>query len=82
MPNPEIGRFISSLVYNPHVLLAVVPDGTTSAVPVTDRQQDNNGVIICTKTRRTLNKNLSEVAILRPTSGVVFPGALVLADQI
>ncbi len=81
MPNPEIDRYIASLDYDPQVLLAVVPDGSTSTIPVKDRQQNNNGVIICTKTRRSLNKNLSEVAILSPTAGVVFPGALVLADQ-
>jgi hypothetical protein len=59
----------------------VAPDGSASTIPVTDRQQSNNGVIICTKTQRALNKNLSEVAILGPTAGIVFPGALVLADQ-
>lgn len=81
MPNPAVDRYVASLDYNPQVLLAVVPDGTTSTIPVKDRQQNNNGVIICTKTQRTLNKNLSEVAILSPTAGVIFPGALVLADQ-
>ena len=63
------------------MLLAVVPDGSTSTIPVKNRQHAGNGVIICTKTRHSLNKNLSEVAILSPTAGVVFPGALVLADQ-
>ena len=81
MPNPDIDRYIAALDYNPQVLLAVVPDGSTSTIPVKDRQQNNNGVIICTKIQRSLNKNLSEVAILSPTAGVVFPGALVLADQ-
>jgi thiol-activated cytolysin len=81
MPNPEIDRYIASLDYNPQVLLAVVPDGSTSTIPVKDRQQNNNGVIICTKTQHSLNKNLSEVAILSPTAGVIFPGALLRADQ-
>ena len=81
MPNRDIDNYIASLDYNPQVLLAVVPDGSTSTIPVKDRQLTNNGVIICTKTRHTLNKNLSEVAVLSPTAGVVFPGALVLADQ-
>lgn len=81
MPNPEIEQYIENLDYDPRVLLAVVPDGSTSTIPVKDRQHANNGVIICTKTRHSLNKNLSEVAILSPTAGVVFPGALVLADE-
>ncbi len=81
MPNPDLDKYIASLDYDPRVLLAVVPDGSTSAIPVKDRQHNNNGVIICTKTQRSLSKTLSEVAILSPTAGVIFPGALVLADQ-
>lgn len=81
MPNPEIETYIASLDYDPRQLLSVVPDGTTSTLPVKDRQQDGNGVLICTKTQHTLNKNLSEVAILSPTAGVIFPGGLVIADQ-
>ena len=81
MPNPDLDKYIASLEYDPRVLLAVVPDGSTSAIPVKDRQHNSNGVIICTKTNRSLSKTLSEVAILSPTAGVIFPGALVLADQ-
>ena len=81
MPNPDLDKYIESLDYDPRVLLAVVPDGSTSAIPVKDRQSNSNGVIICTKTQRSLSKTLSEVAILSPTAGVIFPGALVLADQ-
>jgi thiol-activated cytolysin len=58
-----------------------VPDGSTSTIAVKDRQQNNNGVVICTKIQQSLNKNLSEVAILSRTAGVDFPGALVLAEQ-
>lgn len=52
MPNRDIDNYIASLDYNPQVLLAVVPDGSTSTIPVKDRQLTNNGVIICTKTRQ------------------------------
>ncbi len=81
MRNPDLDKYIASLDYDPRVILAVVPDGSTSAIPVKDRQHNSNGVIICTKTQRSLSKTLSEVAILSPTAGVIFPGALVLADQ-
>ena len=81
MPNSSIETYIAGLNYDPRVLLAVVPDGTTSAVPVKDRQPTSNGVVICTKIQHKLNKILDAVAILSPTAGVVYPGALVRADQ-
>ncbi len=81
MPNASVENYITRLNYDPRVLLSAVPDGTTSAVPVKDRQPASNGVIICTKIQHKLNKNLDAVAILSPTAGVVFPGALVRADQ-
>jgi thiol-activated cytolysin len=81
MSNIKIDQYISSLQYDPRQLLSVVPDGTTSSLPVKERQTDNKGVIICTKTKHTLKKNLDEVAILNPGAGVVFPGALIQADE-
>jgi thiol-activated cytolysin len=81
MADASIERYIAGLNYDPRVLLSVVPEGTTSAVPVKDRQPMSNGVIICTKIQHKLNKNLDAVAILSPTAGVVYPGALVRADQ-
>jgi thiol-activated cytolysin len=81
MSNPAIDHYISGLDYDPRVLLSVVPDGTTSSVPVKERQNVSNGVIICTKIHHNLKKNLSEVAILSPTAGVIYPGALIHADQ-
>jgi thiol-activated cytolysin len=80
-PSLSIDHYIAGLSYDPLVILSVVPDGTTSALPVKDRQSVGNGVIITTKTQHTLKKNLSEVAILSPAAGVIFPGALVQADQ-
>ena len=81
MPNSSIETYIATLNYDPRVLLSVVPDGTTSAVPVKERQPASNGVVICTKIQHKLNKNLDAVAILSPTAGVIYPGALVRADQ-
>ena len=81
MANKAIEAYIASLVYQPSQLLSVVEDGSTSALPVKTRGQEPNGVIICTKTNHTVTKNLNEVSILSNTAGVIFPGALVLADQ-
>jgi thiol-activated cytolysin len=81
MAKADVGTFIASLTYDPRVVLSVVADGETSALPVKTRQDVSNGVIICTSRKHTLNKNLDEVAILSPTAGVIFPGAMLLADQ-
>jgi thiol-activated cytolysin len=81
MPNEKIDAYLASLNYDPRVLLSVVPDGTTSSVPVKTREALGNSVVICTKVQHNVKKNLDEVAILSPTAGVVFPGALVIADQ-
>jgi len=77
----SLADYISGLSYDPRVLLSVVEDGATQAVPVKDRTTQSNAVVICTKTKTTLKKNLSEVAILSPAAGVVFPGGLVRADE-
>jgi len=81
MAKAEVGTYIASLAYDPRVVLSVVNDGETSALPVKNRQNVSNGVIICTSTKHTLSKNLDEVAILSPSAGVIFPGGLLLADQ-
>ncbi len=78
---PEIASYIAGLNYDPQQILAIVPDGTTSSQPVKDRNTVGNAVIICTKIEHSLKKNLSEVAILSPAAGIIFPGALVRADQ-
>lgn len=77
----SIADYISGLSYDPRVLLSVVADGATQAVPLKERTTQSNAVVICTKTKTNLRKNLSEVAILSPAAGVIFPGALVLADE-
>ncbi|UPG88067.1 thiol-activated cytolysin family protein [Luteibacter aegosomaticola] len=77
----SIGDYIAGLSYDPRVLLSVVADGATQAVPLKERTTQSNAVVICTKTKTSLKKNLSEVAILSPSAGVIFPGALVLADE-
>ena len=80
MPNAKLDEYIRSLDYEPRRLLAVEADGSTSTLLGNDRKDVSNGVIICTKTKHTLRKNLDEVAILSPTAGAIFPGALILAD--
>lgn len=77
----QIDAYIRGLQYQPRVLLSVQEDGATESLPAKTRSQAGNAVIITTKRQHSLRKSLSEVAILRPTAGVIFPGALVTADQ-
>lgn len=77
----KLSEYISGLSYDPRILLSVVEDGATQALPVKERTTQSNAVVICTKTKTSLKKNLSEVAIMSPAAGVVFPGALILADE-
>ena len=78
----SLDSYIRSLNYDPNTLLSVQQEGAIEAVALPkERRPEGNAVILTTKTRHTLRKNLSDVAILRPTAGVVFPGALVLADR-
>lgn len=41
----------------------------------------SGGTEVCTTTKYDLQNNFEEVAILRPTSGIIYPGALVIADK-
>ena len=77
----DINTYIRSLSYDPRMILSVVQDGATTTLPMKDRTKQNNAVVICTKTHTSLKKNLSEVAILSPAAGVIYPGALIIADE-
>ena len=76
-----LDNYIRSLNYDRRRLLSVQEDGATESLPSKTRSNTGNAVIITTKRQHSLRKNLSDVAILRPTAGVIFPGALVIADQ-
>ena len=79
--NVSVSQYLAGLTYDPRVVLSVTPDGSTTAIPVKERTGSNNAVIISTKTKTSLSKNLNEVALLSPSTGVVFPGALILANE-
>lgn len=77
----DIDAYIRSLSYDTQQLLSTQEDGAISTAPPRERTNTGNAVIITTRTKRSLSQNLSEVVILSPTAGVVFPGATVIADQ-
>lgn len=75
----SIDDYIYGLKYDPRNLLSVREDGSTESLP--GRQAGRENVIICTNNKRGLDKELSDVTVLSPTSGVVYPGALVRANR-
>lgn len=80
--NATVDDYVFGLDYDPRVVLAVASEGDTPlAPPEQERSENNDSVIITTRTRHQLSKNLSDVALLRPTAGAIYPGAAVVADQ-
>jgi thiol-activated cytolysin len=84
--NVPLRQYIRSLNYDPRVLLAVQHDGGTLIYEKvkdqnTERRQGDGKIIRCLRTTRSLSKNFDDIAILQPTQGVIYPGALVFADQ-
>jgi thiol-activated cytolysin len=85
--NPSLRRYIQGLKYDPRKLLAVSGDGGTlltdepKAEPTKTRKKGDKTIIRCLTTERSLKKNFDEVAILQPTKGVIYPGALIYADK-
>ena len=85
--NAPLRQYIRSLTYDPRKLLAVAADGGTiltdepKGEPVKTKKKGDKTIIRCLTTDRSLKKNFDEVAILQPTKGVIYPGALIFADK-
>lgn len=86
-PTSEIDSHIATLSYRSDDNLDVqeipggAPNGRQAGEANQTEEQQGNTVRRCVSTPYNLRSNFSEVAILRPTNGVVFPGALVKADS-
>ena len=81
----NISGYIDSLNYNPEELLNVQEtDGTPNKRVVLDEQtsstRDKGTDIRCETKVYSLKNNFEDVAILRPTNGIIWPGALVYGD--
>lgn len=83
---PEINDLISTLSYNPNELLNVQNTGNSSSLRTKVGESTNSsgvsgGTIVCTTERYNLKNNFEEIAVLRPTNGIVYPGSLVVGDK-
>ncbi len=83
---PEINSLISGLSYDPDAMLNVNPIGGKPSDRKLNRKSTSSDVSLgltksCVTEEYNLKTNFDEVAIIRPTNGVVFPGALVVGNQ-
>lgn len=87
--NTSLKQYIKSLSYDPRKLLAADAEGGVLLYdkpdpnkPVENMRKPGAGNITrCTKIPKNMKKNFDEIAILQPTQGVVYPGALIFADK-
>lgn len=82
--NATLGQYIRSLSYNPLSLLAVQGNQAIFEKVLKkdeNRQQSSGKITLCTRTTRNLSRNFDEIAILQPTRGAIYPGALLFADN-
>ncbi len=77
--SPDIDRFVRSMEYDTRKLLTAREDGATETLPA--RRRTDSGVIICTSKRVSASNEVDDLAILAPTAGTIFPGALVRVNQ-
>ena len=87
--NPEannINDFIKNLNYNADELLSVEETGgeallKTPGETTTDESYAEGVETTCVSVDYNLKANFEDVAILRPTNGIVWPGALIVGNQ-
>jgi thiol-activated cytolysin len=84
----DIDGYVTSLQYDPDDLLNVQDTGNESRKEtpigdpaVTDEWIPGVGDRHCVRTTYNLQQNFDKVAIMRPTQGIVWPGALVKGNQ-
>jgi hypothetical protein len=83
--NPEamdIDTYIKGLIYNPEDLLNAqnidgLPSKTTEKSEIKVNDPVKGQIETCTKKDFNLKTNFTEIAILRPNNGAIYPGALV-----
>jgi thiol-activated cytolysin len=77
----DISEYITGLSYDPNEILDVqnIAGGSLKKAldTTTNPSMVNNNLTVCTEVKYNLKQNAEQVAIIRPTNGVIWPGALV-----
>ena len=82
----DIQEYISKLNYNPEQMLNIQETGGEESArevlqDTSSEITEGNFTTICRQTTYNLKKNFDQVAILRPTTGIVWAGALVKGNE-
>jgi thiol-activated cytolysin len=81
----EISGYIKNLNYDPNAMLNVqgIDGGSlkTQTNSVTNKAMENNNLIVCQEVSYNLKQNAEQVAIIRPTNGIIWPGAIVKVNE-
>lgn len=81
----EFNDYLLGLSFDPESLLEVQDIASSSERSSEGLKESSSGdveeFIACTREDFNLKQNFDEVAILRPTEGVIWPGALVVGDK-
>lgn len=81
--NPEINAYLSGMDYDSRQILAEqIGDTVLPSKSLPDEVgDDGSAIVICKQVKHSLSGNLDDILILSPTHSVIWPGALVKADQ-
>ncbi len=81
--NPDIDAYLASLRYDPRQILAEQVGDSVLPAKALPNEEHNDGkaIIIVKQVKHRLSGNVDDLLILSPTHAVVWPGALVKADQ-
>ncbi len=79
-------QYIESLSYDANRLLSVQPTGNQpifeKVLSRDEQRRPGSGTITkCSRSTKSLSRNFTDIAILQPTRGAIFPGSLVIADR-
>ncbi len=81
----DFNEYLLSLSFDPNAILDVQNISGTSEKVSGGAQQSGSGdefeYLACVREDFSLKQNFDEIAILRPTEGVIWPGALVVGDK-
>ncbi len=82
----SITEYLRGMSYNPNEMFNVQSisgsvERQNIGGPSSSTTSNQGSYTTCETQRVSLKSNFDEIAILRPTDGVIYPGALVVADQ-
>ncbi|HRI03158.1 MAG TPA: thiol-activated cytolysin family protein [Pyrinomonadaceae bacterium] len=78
--------YISGLSYDANRLLSVQPTGSGSMFEKVlsrdeQRKPGSGNITKCSRTTKSLSHNFTDILVLQPTRGVIYPGSLLIADR-